>query len=455
MNRYPLLLLIGTLLLVFTPFRSDAAKHSKPYAKMSLEKLMALHMDAKAKVDRDSLMEVLYSKLADVPTEQLLKLRQAAQAPGPRTVADPMFPLPSLQERIKEASFIVHGRVTNTNTEYFREDLIRDILMRQIGFDRSRVTIDVVDTYPKELALKTLTFTFKPDFCEVGPAYNGLEYLFVLQRNGDTFECNGILAWFSVNEGKVKNVTTSVDLPLEGAWQVVAAQYAAASGKEPPPTVALELWLAKLDSDSLDECIVGMSVLSVMMNKNFDSSPRIMDAVERIHERFRSQWGNIDTKNRASSDIDSIRKYGNMASAAIKTVTRLANPASVDRMYRLNVDDVSNCVTPMFGPVYDGFDKAMVALVAAAPGPSRAQHLKFLFTASGQIAGAGGGKPYRLVENRLGAIKALAGVPGDDITALLLDMKVSPDTYRIQGDYEKAAITDALAARHLKDSPSK
>ena len=410
----------------------------------SVEDLIALHTDEEASINRAVLKEALEKKLQALPVEDLFALRRQAAAQSPPCID---YIYPSLQDQIRPDSAVIHGRVAKI--EYSRDDLIRDILAREVGRTRMDIALNVLGQFPKEPPLTTLTYSPSVSWEYVNFVDEGKEYVFCLRRTGGGFEADAVTATFPVQDGVVWHVLAWAGMPVAQTWNLVSAQHALVCGHGTLDKALVEPWLARLDSDDLHTCLAALGFLMRVESDSLDAS-RVLDAVERQYNRLRPQL--MDAPSYAQPEVlrQEMRDFDALARCAVELLARLADDGCTERMYALYVDDVSHHVTPLLDPE-NGFDKLMVSLVATLSPPARSERLTHLFATSGQVETEGGSRRFVLVDRHLDAIPALIDPPGDDIDALLLDMNRDPKAYRIRTHLELAFVWNVLAGRGNMD----
>jgi hypothetical protein len=402
---------------------------------MTLDELLALHTDEDADINREALKQALATELESYSIDELDRIRFKAH-PESLIPQEYPVPLPTLRDFVQKDSLIIHGRVTDVDIS--REELIQQVLDRQVLPVDIRISLQVLGEYPETLESDVLTYTITQRSVYVVDADH--EYVFAFTQIGEKLH-GGFFPYIkSVDDGEVWGAAGSASLPVAAMWKLAAGYYAVATGQAPVDAQSLAPWLEMLRSDSLVDVLVAMKYLECQPDLIIDSIT-ITDALASHYELLRPRIKDDYDPSLANPTC----RYRELARSGISILTRLREPESVRKVYGLYVGDVSENCVPMMPP--DEFGLPVLELVASVPGIERIERIGTLFKATGYVTCSRGGSSYFLLQhNKFDEIRALKEIEGDDIDALLWEMFENPELFNIR-DLEFGLVKSAIEER--------
>lgn len=269
----------------------------------SLDELMALHMDDSARVHRGALYAVLWERLNELPTSELVRLRNEANLYEP-PMSDPPPPRP-LFEFITPETVLVHGRWVDVELD--RGDVVSAILRRSsCGIDtHSKSDRVLFSQYPETPILQLVQAS------EVDPPVEKQSYIFIYYTWNDGI-MDSPVAGASVYDGMVRDVLLDVNLNFNEAWEFLKAYHKQVSGERLDGTELAD-WQAKLNG-SRKEALMALEVLAANTETRPDTS-----VLNEIVERERA----------CLRDLDRYSEEARASFALASAASRMLNPEPV------------------------------------------------------------------------------------------------------------------------------
>ncbi|MCP4644699.1 MAG: hypothetical protein GY851_29935 [bacterium] len=411
----------------------------KDFDGLSVDDLLALHIDEDAYVDRQALEIALRAKLKDVPTPELLRLRSKAKSEDP-IHGDPEFK--SLMDRVTAHALFVHGTISNVECD--RDDVIRDILGRYMGEVGVSTTVEVLGRYPAEPKSEVLTYKTWTLRADGMLRRVGLKYIFLFTLVDGQIPDGSAPKLYRVHDGVVERVTGRDPAPLDEMWRAVKSRHTMLAPGVPDDDT-LNDWRRKLAEGDLVASAEALDLLS--RRPETTPAPDALLGVLKRHyaaERRRLDEDSLYTYDRHSGTEQ--KPFRTLALKVVELLTESGNADAIRRMYTSYVGDLSTHAERALS-YRDGFDTAMVRMVLALPDPERLECLKDLFTGSGVLSHGNRMEHYVFVRDMRDSIGLLGATLGPGIDALLLSMMEFPKGNGLRTEAELAAVWTALAAR--------
>lgn len=421
-------LVAGMLAALFITAADAKMLKAKALRPMTLDQLVALHIDDKAVADRKALHAALRERLQEADMDTLVKTWYRCSA---KQVISADFILPDLLDALTEKTVVIRGRVTAVSS--IREQIIEQIIKRVVEGVVFTVTVDVLGSVPP-VAEKTLELQSGSSHEFLNAIREGTEYFFTVHpQPGGKYAFTPVIGSRPVSEGRVEG------MPAEDALRFLAKRYDVITGKLPvQDAVSAE----DLKTDDASALLLPLRLLSVAPKAAVPPS-LLADTAERLCNKAQS----------ASSD--DMRTPINAIRLIMITLAKNPEPQALQRMLDLYTADIERPQS-MFQNTL--FDAQLMAMALALPAPQRTQALSKLFSPRFRVTAKKGIFSYSDSRSYIRgatallppAHQALLDAPGGDVDEFLNDLLEHPEKYLAMGQTEKDLIRAILAERAKK-----
>lgn len=425
MKRVVIVAMLASLLVTAADAKTLKAKALRP---MTLDQLVALHVDAKADVDRKALHAVLRERLQEADMDTLVQTWLRCSA---KQVISVDFILPDLLEMPSEKSIVIRGRVTAVSS--IREQIIDQTLKRVVDGVAFTVTVDVLGSVPP-IEAKTLELQSGSGHEFINAIREGIEYLFNVHPQPDgKYAFAALLESRPVSEGCVDG------MPADDAMRFLEKRYDIITGKLPAQdAVSAE----DLKTDDVNAILPPLRLLSVTP-KAAVPPELLVDTAARLYEKTAP----VAEKN--------TRAFVNAIRLIMTALKKNPQPQASQRILDLYTADIERPKS-LFSTA--ALDSHVIALALGLPAPQRAEALTkllrppFRVTEDRGIFSSSGLRSYVKSWTILTppTLQTWIDTPGGDIDQLLGAALEHPENYLFSQQYEKDAIRAILAERAKK-----